>query len=261
MGALPSVHGRKRPADKGATLIELLAGLLVVAILTALLLPNITQMKGAAESAKCVSNLRQIGMGISEYVADHDGYLPGPLSGALHAYYTADDTLNPAKGGRLACYLQGYVSPAISTGGGYFRSDVFVCPSFARAVKKVDQNSLPYVKNGVSIVGGAIYPFGNINTETPPQRLAALGGVFGKPLSGLWMIQDLDGDSKTTGSYTAGPDSHTPRYYPDHPVHPAYKEYEASDKSALMKANPRGYRNALFFDFHVARVNLAGDPM
>lgn len=255
------LRDRKKPrSERGFTLIELLAVIVVVGILSALLMPVFGRIKGQAESTKCVSNLRQIGAGITLYVADHDGYLPGPLSGNLHAYYTAEDTLDPKKGGRLACFLQGYISPAVATGGGYSRSDVFVCPAFARQVKKVNENSLPLRRNTVSITGGGRYPFGSgagTDDATPPQPLAALGAISGKTLSQIWAIQDLDGDIQNVAK-----DTHTPKWFPDHPVHPGTGSADhAADSAAIKSAHPGAYRNALFFDFHVGRLDLEGNPM
>ncbi|HAB16962.1 MAG TPA: hypothetical protein DCE44_10980 [Verrucomicrobiales bacterium] len=63
----------------GFTLIELLVVLAVIAILAGLLLPTLAPARGAATRAACLSNLRQIGIGIFNYAADSDGRIPfGP---------------------------------------------------------------------------------------------------------------------------------------------------------------------------------------
>jgi len=62
---------RARPAPGGVgfafTLIELLTVITIIAILAALLIPGAIRAKDSANSAKCVSNLRQIGMAFDMY--------------------------------------------------------------------------------------------------------------------------------------------------------------------------------------------------
>jgi prepilin-type N-terminal cleavage/methylation domain-containing protein/prepilin-type processing-associated H-X9-DG protein len=56
------------------TLIELLVVVAVIAILAAILFPVFAQAKVAAKKTGSVSNLRQLGMAVAMYAADHEGY-------------------------------------------------------------------------------------------------------------------------------------------------------------------------------------------
>src|SRR5436309_15597547 len=60
----------------GFTLIELLVIIAIIAILAALLLPALSRAKERAQIVQCLSNLRQIGVGIQLYVDEHGGTFP-----------------------------------------------------------------------------------------------------------------------------------------------------------------------------------------
>lgn len=73
MNAVEDYRGRAG----GFTLIELLVVIAVIAILASLLLPVLSRGKAAGHSARCKSNLRQLGIALIAYVDDHQFYPPG----------------------------------------------------------------------------------------------------------------------------------------------------------------------------------------
>lgn len=67
-------HGRKR--NSGFTLIELLVVIAIIAILAAILFPVFARARENARRASCQSNLKQIGLGVLQYVQDYDEHYP-----------------------------------------------------------------------------------------------------------------------------------------------------------------------------------------
>ena len=116
------------------TLIELLVTIAIIAILAAILFPVFARARENARRASCMSNLKQIGLGIMQYTQDYDErYPPAFVWDSSSGKPTALDT-DPS-------HPSGYFTISNASTGGHYKSwmdlifpyvkstQIFVCPS------------------------------------------------------------------------------------------------------------------------------------
>lgn len=94
----PVVFGHRstqRPAARasGFTLVELLVVVGIIAVLIGILMPVLSKARAAANRAVCLSNIRQLSVGIFMYCNDNKGWFPtcaAPADGIAHVHYPDD---------------------------------------------------------------------------------------------------------------------------------------------------------------------------
>lgn len=230
----PLRFARFTRAPGAFTLIELLAVVVIIATLVGLLFPVLTLVRSRMDSTQCLSQLRQIGVGINAYVSDHTGLLPGPLN------FKQSPTYTPGQSGSLPALLESYLGTASTTspaaGAALRYSPLFACPAAARQLKDATKptylvNMLPSPEYSQSVWGDA-----SLNQQPLPNSalmnwsLATTAGSAPLGPAQTWAIQDAD-------QYYA---SQVPNIY-NGPI------------SDLLPTQAHGdHWNDLYFDFHAA---------
>ena len=92
----------------GFTLIELLVVIAIIAILAAILFPVFAQARESARKTVCLSNTKQSGLALLQYVQDYDEMTPNVYSSITNVYLLVD----------VWNQLQPYCK----------NSDIFTCP-------------------------------------------------------------------------------------------------------------------------------------
>jgi prepilin-type N-terminal cleavage/methylation domain-containing protein len=162
-------------AKRAFTLIELLMVIAIIGILSALLLPALSQAKGKAKQTTCLNNLKQVGLAIRLYAdecADSLPVLPTP---------------NPYPNGVGAFYKQlvkGYLG---LTGPASPIETVFICPSDQIIHTQAGHAFTSYTFNGYEVGPSAIPRITgkNLSAIKNPAK-AVLAGEWPAFFGGSW---------------------------------------------------------------------------
>lgn len=129
------------PKRTGFTLIELLVVIAIIALLAAILFPVFARARENARKSTCLNNLKQLGVGFTQYTQDFDEMLPN-----LGGYHAPADSgqwiVTPSPVG-TACAPHSTsttVAPCRPEMGSIYpyvkNTQVYICPSDTYGIKK-----------------------------------------------------------------------------------------------------------------------------
>ena len=230
---------------RGFTLVELLVVIAIIAILAAILFPVFARARENARRSSCQSNLKQIGLGLLQYLQDYDETMPRSAYGPVSA---PSDSVNYKWMDAIYPYVKS--------------EPVFNCPSDGLSPPYRWRDSTNYGSYGQN---GAYRNAGD--AQTPPrsaQYLVSLAQI-GSPAQTVWATDtnNAPGDPTATpnnGGSSGGSYGFT---WPDIAGNPTIIEAGSGYRQLTNAAAGGGLAerhlqtaNTLFCDGHVKALNL-----
>lgn len=243
----PAIRSRSRRVSSAAshsafTLIELLVVIAIIAILAAILFPVFAQAREKARQSSCLSNLKQIGLGLMQYTQDYDETVVPNDNGPSWSNNPQSwiDMLRP--------YIKG--------------DGIFVCPSSSDDER--DHIFLDSTKPVFSYAINNVYwtdPVNQIFEKSAPRTLARIEDSSGTVFCGD-SKRDLTVTVSTQWGFQVTGDTYFPSTNP-----PTLGT--SSRQQGLFVARHNGGSNYTFFDGHakwmrmetVAQKNAAGNRL
>ena len=149
----------RKDSSRGFTLIELLVVIAIIAILAAILFPVFQKVRENARKIACLSNTKQIGLGVTQYQQDADEKCPNGV--------------NPYGGGQG---WAGQIYPYVKSTG------VFLCPDDSAVLKGGDGTPFhpsSYAYNSQVTTASPDVATNSVNANSRPDSLSL--AAYGSP--------------------------------------------------------------------------------
>jgi prepilin-type N-terminal cleavage/methylation domain-containing protein len=162
------------------TLVELLVVVAIIGLLMAILLPSLDKAKQAAKAVGCLSNIRQIGVGLSSYTTEYSGLYPSVLTRPGGPYDDASLSWGYSWAEALLPYVSSYQTPPVGDAEVRAASQtlkIYRCPSDPNGT--ITAVPLPGVGGGFSAMVGVLpMSFAPNNQASTSHRPGSSGNRF-----------------------------------------------------------------------------------
>jgi prepilin-type N-terminal cleavage/methylation domain-containing protein/prepilin-type processing-associated H-X9-DG protein len=136
---------------RGFTLIELLVVIAIIGILASLFLPALSRAKARGLGARCLSNVRQIGLATMMYAHDHQEELPR----STHSAFMHDQL---PWGMALGPYVRGAAITRVDESLTNLLRTIYRCPADKRSVGEWSYGKNVYPELSPEETGGPVWP-------------------------------------------------------------------------------------------------------
>lgn len=166
------------------TLVELLVVIGIIAVLIGILLPSLNRAREAANQIKCSSNMRGIGQGLADYLANYAGVYPASYSYVGQTVSNGVETPNFAQQGYV--HWSSFIYGRKDLAFGYPQSfqstvgwEMFQCPSINNGGLPADDPGAGNIEPGqvASDEGAVPAPF--VDYQAPRMAYTANEAIMG----------------------------------------------------------------------------------
>jgi prepilin-type N-terminal cleavage/methylation domain-containing protein/prepilin-type processing-associated H-X9-DG protein len=190
--------------NKGFTLIELLVVIAIIGILAGILLPVLSRARESARRTQCMSNIKQIGMGLTMYANENNESFPSSTANAmlslnlLYPDYVSDPrTFNCASDTSVTTITQAGITSASTT---FTKNQCSY--GYDNTHTQADDADVAIAADRPFNAAGATVPSANTNS---PNHGGTAGSVAAGDTAGRGQnVVYVDGHVEFVNSYNAG---------------------------------------------------------